>query len=280
MKKSISFATVLFIATLFLTTACKKDQTLLSSDIPADNATMTSESSQIDAMAYPVAGPALHIPGFGGFGGFGLFHAGDLGPCTVITFDTASNARAITIDYGTGCICWDQRTRSGQIIISWTGPYVQTGSSFYITSNNYFVNNNKFAMHKSVVNSGVNGQGQPYFNVTESDTLTLDSTQQTITWASNRVRTWTAGYTTPYVLLDDEYSISGSGRGTDRDGDAYTCTIVNPLIIKFGCPWIEAGSFAFDSTKFSQLTIDFGTGTCDNIATVTLNGNTYTIHMR
>ena len=280
MKKSFSFASLLIILTLLFTISCKKDQSILTSNIPADNATVTSESSQIDAMAYPVAGPALHLPGFGGFGGFGGFHTGDLGPCTTITFDTASDARTITIDYGTGCTCWDGRTRSGQIIISWTGPYVQTGSSFYLTSNNYYVNNNKFAIHKSVVNSGVNAQGQPYFNVTESDTLTLDSTGQTITWLSNRVRTWTAGYTTPYVLLDDEYAISGSGGGTDRDGDAYTCTITNPLIVKFGCPWIEAGSFQFVSAKFSQLTVDFGSGSCDNAATVNINGNTYTIHMR
>jgi hypothetical protein len=275
MKKSISFVAAICVVILFFT-ACKKDQSIISSDIPSDNATVSSESSQIDAMAYPVAGPALHIPGFASF------NAGDLGPCATITFDTASNARTITIDYGTtGCSCWDGRTRSGQIIISWTGPYVQTGSSFFVNSNNYYVNNNKFAIHKTVVNSGDNAQGEPYFNVTESDTVTLDSTQQTITWTSNRVRTWTAGYTTPYILADDAYSISGSGSGTDRLGDAYTCTIVNPLIVKFGCPWIEAGSFQFNSSKFTQLTIDFGSAsTCDDIATVTLNGNTYTIRMR
>jgi hypothetical protein len=274
MKRSITFAAALCTLALLFTIACKKDQTILSSDIPADNAVVTSESSQVDAMSYPVAGPALHIPGFSSF------HPSDLGPCAVITFDTASNARTITIDYGSGCTCWDGRTRSGQIVISWTGPYVQTGSSFGINSINYFVNNNKFAIHKTVVNSGDNAQSQPYFNVAESDTVTLDSTNQTITWTSNRVRTWTDGYSTPYVLADDVYSITGSGNGTDRDGDAYTCTITNPLMVKFGCPWIEAGTFQFNSAKFSQLTIDFGTGTCDNEATVTLNGNTYNIHMR
>lgn len=286
----ISTAVILTAGAALLTfSACKKDQTpasvlsTASLSAPTDNSMVTNESGNVDAMVEPAASAVMTfgfrwpIP-FGWH--HGRFNIGDLGPCTTISFDTTGDSRAITIDYGTtGCRCWDGKTRSGEIIMSWNGPRVDSGNSFMVNTNNYWVNSNKVAIHKVVTNEGLNSSGNPFFDVTENDTLTLDSTNQQITLSANRVRTWTSGFDTPQ-LLDDQYSITGNGSGTDRNGDPFSYTISNPLILHLDCPWIEAGTIDYMLTGFSQLSLDFGNGTCDNIATVNVNGMTHIIRLR
>lgn len=288
--KIVSTAVILTAAAALLTfSACKKDQTpsndlsSLGTNTPADYSMVTNESGNVDAMVEPAASGIMTF----GFRWpipsawrFGRFNIGDLGPCATISFDTSGSSRSMTINYGTtGCQCWDGKTRSGEVMMSWTGPRVDSGNSFMINTSNYWVNSNKVAIHKVVTNGGLNSSGEPFFNVSENDSLTLDTTNQVITLTASRVRTWTGGFDTPQ-LLDDQYSITGSGNGIDRDGNAFSYNISNPLILHMDCPWIEAGTIDYTLPKFSQLSLDFGDGTCDNIATVDVNGTTHMIHLR
>jgi hypothetical protein len=288
--KLVSSAVIITAAAALLTfSACKKDQTpasalTTSTSTPSDNSMLMSESNNVDAMIMPAA---TNIMTFGKRIPFPLgwrigrnFDISQLGPCATISFDTVGGARSMIINYGTsGCECWDGKMRSGEILLTWNGRYIDSGSVFSVVTVNYWINSNKLDIHKTVTNNGVDSSGDPSFSIVDSDTLTLDTTNQIVTLNSNRLRTWTAGFNT-LNPFDDTYSITGSGSGTDRNGNAFGFAITNPLIFKMDCPWIESGTIDFTTPAFSQLSLDYGNGTCDNIATLDENGTDYTIHLR
>ena len=205
-----------------------------------------------------------------------------LSSCAVITIDTSSavsatNPDTIIIDFGTGCIGSDGRSRSGKIIISTTGRYFDDGTIVTITPQNYFVNGNGVSGSRVVTNTGLNSSGQPTFSVEVNGTVVLADNGGTITWSATRIRTWTAGYNTPLLFADDEISVTGSSNGTTASGGSWSCGITSPLVHKRSCRQIVSGSKTVMPASRPARIVDYGNGSCDNSVDVTINGNTYTI---
>jgi hypothetical protein len=205
-----------------------------------------------------------------------------LSSCAVITIDTSSavsatNPDTIIVDFGTGCIGSDGRSRSGKIIISTTGRYFDQGTVVTITPQNYFVNGNGVSGSRVVTNTGNNSSGQPTFTVQVSGTVTLANNGGTITWSASRIRTWIAGYDTPLLFADDEISVTGSSNGTNASGGNWSTIITSPLVHKRSCREIVSGSKTVTPASRPARIVDYGNGTCDNTVNVTINGNTYTI---
>jgi hypothetical protein len=204
-----------------------------------------------------------------------------LSSCAVVTFDTlgtvsASNPDTIIIDFGTSCLCNDNKTRSGKIIISSTGRYRNEGSVITITPQNYFVNNNQILGTRIVTNTGNNSLGQPTFSVQVNGTIILANNEGTITWNATRTRTWIEGFNT-LIFADDVYSITGASSGTKVNGQTWTSLITTPLVHKRICHQIVSGVLQVTPSNKPIRTIDFGQGNCDNTLTVLINGNTYTV---
>lgn len=55
--------------------------------------------------------------------------------------------------------------------------------------------------------------------------------------------------------------------------------IVSPLRIQLSCRWIVSGTVEIRPESLPLRILDFGNGECDNIATVLVNGVTYTIFL-
>ena len=91
----------------------------------------------------------------------------------------------------------------------------------------------------------------------------------------------TAGDTT-LMLADDVYQISGTGSGVRANGNTYSTLILTPLVRKMaqGCRrHFVSGQLRISPGNHPDRVIDYGIGTCDNLATVTINGNTYPIQL-
>jgi hypothetical protein len=71
--------------------------------------------------------------------------------------------------------------------------------------------------------------------------------------------------------------VTGTTSGTTENGIAYSATITQSLRLARSCRWIEEGKISTVIPEMPEVLIDFGTGECDQIATVTVNGNTRTI---
>ena len=196
--------------------------------------------------------------------------------CATITHDTTSTIRTITIDFGpTNCLCNDGRTRRGKILVSYTGRYRDAGSIHTITFDGYHVNDHHIMGSKTVTNAGLNAANQTYFTIVVNG-LIVKSTGDSISWTSNRTRTWTQGESTIGNKMDDVYEITGSASGT-KGSNSYTMTIIQPLVKSLACNWISAGIIELQPSGKALRTINFGTGNCDNIATVTIGGTVHTI---
>ncbi len=207
--------------------------------------------------------------------------------CFTITSDTMSFPHTVIIDFGSAnCLCADGRNRRGVINVSFTGRYRDAGTVITITTSNYFVNDNQIIGTHTITHMGLNANDHPYYGVVVSGEIILADGSGTITWNITRTREWIQGSSTP-EFSDDIYSIIGGGAGTSAGGAGTSAggaeinvQITAPLIRKLepGCRMhFVSGIVEVTPGTLATRTLDFGNGDCDNIATVTANGNTYTI---
>jgi len=193
--------------------------------------------------------------------------------CATVTHSFNGTDSVLTINFGTtDCVCHDGSTRRGEIIVTYTGHYADSGSVHNITFNNFFHNDNQVLGTKTVTNMGHNSLGQVYFNVNINCSI-VKANGETHSANWNRVRTWiTEG--TPNV-----YSITGSGTLIRPNGRTVGVNITTPLIVSSDCRWIEAGTIVHTMPNGLTRTVNYGnTPACDNQAVVTLpNGTTQNI---
>ncbi|MES2513698.1 MAG: hypothetical protein V4580_06110 [Bacteroidota bacterium] len=203
-----------------------------------------------------------------------------LSTCATITADTLAAAKTITVNFGsTNCIGNDGRSRRGLVIINFTGRYRDSNTVITVTPQNYFVNDNEVTGSKTITNKGHNTAHHLVYEINANISIIKANNGGTITWQSNRQREWLSGEGT-WTWNDDTYAITGNATGTTSNGNAFISTITSPLIrnMALGCRrHFTKGSL--DHTPGGKATrhIDFGNGTCDDQATVTINGNVYNI---
>lgn len=203
-----------------------------------------------------------------------------LSSCSVITYDTLAAAKTITVNFGTSnCLCNDGRNRRGSLIINFTGRYRDSNTVITVTPQNYFVNDNQVTGSKTITNKGHNAANHLVYEINANITIIKASGAGTITWQSTRQREWITGEST-LTWSDDVYSITGSANGTTSNGNSFSSVITSPLIrnMAFGCRrHFTQGNLEHTPSGKATRYINFGNGTCDDQATVTINGNTYNI---
>ncbi len=201
--------------------------------------------------------------------------------CATVTFDTSGSAHTLTVDFGTGCTGADGKTRSGKLIVAYTGHYKDSASSHTITSSNYTVNGLDLRVHKTVTNMGRNISGNYYYAVTVNDSIVY-ATDSIASWTGSRNRTWLSGYSTS-TRTDDSYEITGITTVTRANGHVFVFTITSPLKIVYGCDYIESGTVSITSSSFAvgrTLNYSYGGGGCDNQAMLSFGTHDYVITLR
>jgi hypothetical protein len=200
--------------------------------------------------------------------------------CATISLDTTTFPRTLNIDFGeTNCLCNDGKYRRGKILVSFTGRYRWEGTVITTEFDDYYVNDNKVEGIKVVTNMGENEDGNPYFTISVNGLIYLALDQGQISWNAQKVREWAEGYDTPRVRIDDVYLISGQASGINASGITWDRVITTELRKEIGCRFIVSGTIEIQPEGRPLRILDYGNGECDNIATVTVNGTTYTIFL-
>jgi hypothetical protein len=201
-----------------------------------------------------------------------------LGGCVTVTVDTTNTPRTAVIDFGTtNCVCADTRKRRGKIIATWTGRYRDQGTIVNITFDNYFVNDNQIKGTHKTTNLGLNAAGHLVYKIEVDGSIVKANNGGTMTWKSTREREWVAGSSTPLLIQDDTYSITGSASGTTVSGGAYAIAITQALVRKMNCYWFESGKVDITPAGRLTRTLDYGSSGCDNKATVTISNTTFDV---
>lgn len=277
MKNFKLFAGVLtFIFFALFTTSCNKNN-----DTPEE----TTFSAQDDALAEQIYDNVSDIADEAydlNTGGLKSTDGGErffLGDCATITLDTTASPYVLTIDFGEeNCLCNDGRYRRGKILISFTGRYRMPGTVITHGFDNYYVNDNKIEGTKVVTNMGKNDSGHTYFTIEVVGLIYKANDGGTISWNSSRTREWVEGEDTRF-RRDDVYLITGTADGIRANGETWTKEIVNALRVELDCRYIVSGTMEIQPENRPLRILDYGNGECDNIATVLINGVTYTIYL-
>ena len=288
------------ITTAFLTSlvmiACKKEHS--GSLSPAEEEQAANYSSQSETenevvfndVFDNVMGVSADVA-IGGTGVFGRLSSNgredgvDSIPSCVKVSYTLLNAPAhfpirIVIDFGAGCIGKDGHTRSGKIIAEYSGKLTEPGSSAATTFDGFKFDSISVQGTHKITNSTAAGSNQRQFTIDVTDAKLSKPNGNYSLWTSHRVITQVEGNGTPLYPLDDIFKVTGSAHGQVKHGDliyGWQSEITDPLIKKFSCHWISQGVIKVRRETLATnsqwvATLDYGQGSCDFIATLTING--------
>lgn len=289
MKKIAYLATAALVCSGMLFTSCKKKET-------EDNDT---NGAADHAYAETVSNDITNIGTQASYGSMSTYRAGDQNDiftaCAVITRDTANNTDVdtLTVDFGSsGCTGLDGRTRKGVIRYIYTaGKHYRDsadvinvstpGSTYYVDGDQIIINS------KTITNLGhVNG------NLTwtiSSDIKVNRANGNTLAWTASKTKVLLAGETSNNTINwpAAKVAVYGSGNGTHTkaggSSNSYSVNVQQSkwLVRDFSCSQnrkhFVQGTLEFTPSGKPTRYVDFGTGACDNLATVTINGHVYNI---
>lgn len=244
---------------------------LSSNQAVSDNLTQDDNDVIVEATANAdLAGTSpSNPPGPGGTVVTGNF----LGSCAIVTVTGSFPAKNIKIDFGTGCTSPWGVVRKGIINIVLTDSLRKTGSTATVTFDNYFVNGFKREGTIIWTNTTVANSGTPSFRRQVLNGKITAATGAYWLHTADINITQTAGANTPNNLTDDVFSIAGTRTVTNAAGRTRTSTTQTPLQKKAICANIDQGVVKVEGPNHYAI-IDFGNGTCDKEATISIDGRT------
>ncbi|MES1218562.1 MAG: hypothetical protein ABUT20_23865 [Bacteroidota bacterium] len=292
------FLTSLFIFTALVIFSCKKENSGVTDNDKADASLTAAESNaEADFVFNDVFDNVMGVNNDVGMQGTGVFgrsmniNSTTERPTTCFIV-TATQLAApaifplqIVIDFGAGCQGKDGHVRKGKIIATYTGRLINTGNQATATFDDFYIDSIKVEGTETIANTTSAGNRQFTIDV-ENAKLSKQNGNYTA-WNNHKVITQTDGIITPDVALDDVFTVEGNSNGEVKKADllvTWQSSIDVPLVKKFVCRWLVQGKVKTSlgaSASGSQWVaeLDYGSGTCDKNATVTINGTTHEISL-
>jgi hypothetical protein len=181
----------------------------------------------------------------------------------VITYTNFQNPHAL-----------NERVKNGVITIVVTGKRADNTYKRVVTFQNFSINEIKI-------------EGTRTIEKVSTLTYKITLTGGKITFKDNttflceyvRTRTMISGSATPNFIWDDSYTFEGTATGTTRRNVQYKKEITKPVVILTAYRFPVSGTFKVTTAK-DTLTLDYGDGSLDALATICKNGKTKTISLR
>lgn len=289
MKNNWSKSFLIVIASLLLF-SCQKEESKTEDPIAVAevNASKVSTEADIEAEAIydGLFDDAMGVNDEVGLGGTGIF--GRLTACPTVIV-TRPNAPApfpvrVVLDFGTGCVARDGHSRRGKIIHVYTNRLITPGAVVETSFDGFYFDSIKVEGTHRIQNTTTLSSGPQYKINVNNGKLTRPNGNFTA-WNSEKIRTQIEGVVTPMLPMDDVFKLTGAARGSNRRDTTlitWNTNIIEPLIRNNNCRWIVKGTVRLvrENTTTGERWagfINYGNGTCDNAATVTINGVTYNI---
>lgn len=192
----------------------------------------------------------------------------DFIPCATVTVTPLVGfPKTIVIDFGTSCT-YNGNTRSGKINIVISDSVRKPNSTAVMTFDNYYINLYKVEGTYTWLNTSTVGT-RSWSRKTENGKITAPDARY---WLHSGLRyiVQTAGVSTPSIL-DDIFSVTGDHSVSNSSGATRVITVLEALQKKNACANIDKGKLKVQGPNHYAL-IDFGDGTCDNLATISIDG--------
>ena len=279
MKKNIFIATVLFASTLITLNSCKKKTEV-------DNETQSVVDNALCEQQFMAIAPTVNDRGGSPIqaefrtAGCDFIWTPPANTATNSVGEYTAGPRTFTVDYtGSTCNEADDVKRAGKMYITsshkWSAVKsmsigTQPTVTVTVTFDGYMVGAVSYGGTVTVIKNN---------NVIQ--TKVENGTCTSAGWP-NGISYATDGFKTTEILPDGTAKIYGDSHGVNREGRSFTTTIPasNPIIKKRNCKWISSGQVSVTPDGFKTRTVNFGSGTCDDDATFTVDGQTIAFKLK
>lgn len=215
------------------------------------------------------------LPGYGisgiGHMKFGIPH---IDSCATVTVSSSDYPKEITIVYSGDCTDHGKHIKQGKIVVDISDTLSVEGATETIRYEDFYIDSIKVELQATVKNMGKNSDG--HWVISKEYRQVLTKNDQVCTRENIESAEWISGFETA-GRSDNVYYLTGSGSVVLND-TTYTKTITTPLLFDASCNYILSGVVELKKNS-SVATIDYGDGTCDNKATVTIDGTTEEIDL-
>ena len=272
MKKLVFLlASSMLLSLLFI--SCKKNQEDTVSEIETtiDLSNKQATSDDLAEDVNDVMNKALETVELTGTG---RTNPGTSSPlaCPEITVSSGAFPKTITLNFGTtGCTMpGSTRVRRGIMNILLSDSLRHTGTTAEVTFNNYYVNGYKkegMIRWTNLSNASERKWKREAINVTITSPTGAS-------WTHNGVKTVTQveGLSTPLDPMDDAFSITGNATIVNAAGISRSSSVLTPLHKRRDCDHCDSGTVQYNRPEHTAV-LDFGNGTCDNQAVLTIDGS-------
>jgi outer membrane murein-binding lipoprotein Lpp len=202
---------------------------------------------------------------------------GLLPTCATVTTTATTTTWSRTIDFGTtGCAMPNGAILRGVIIISGSLNYALQNYVISYTFVNFYHNDILVQGNRTITRSFQSTTYQTAIhpvNVMDMN-MTFTIHGDVYTRVGTRTRECVEGYDTRTIWTDNVYVVTGVWTTTFPTGVVHSNTIsaTSPLRIRMNCNYrIVSGTVNITRPNHTAV-LDYGTGTCDNIATISIDG--------
>ncbi len=266
------------LATTLSTSVAEIIGTQISSVTSANEYSISVEKFDGHSPAYVIGNFTIGdygIPGYGiaGIGHlkFGIPH---IDSCATVTVSSTDYPKEIVIEYAGDCIGHRNHTKKGKITINISDTIANAGTTETITYTDFYIDSMKIEIEGSIKNLGKNSSGNWMIEKEYKQTITKNN--DICTRVNKETAEWIAGFETT-SKSDNVYYLTGTGKVVLND-TSYVKTITTPLLFDGSCEYVKSGVVEITKNGSTAI-IDYGDGTCDNKATVTIDGTTEEISL-
>lgn len=282
LKNILSGITLLIITGLVMT-SCESDDLKIDGESSEQNVAIAVEQTEIDNVSEEIndIGESIYLLYGNSIASKEIDTKNEIEglqmpECLTVTKEITFNKIDITLDYGEGCLNNNENYLSGKIMMSIVFNLDYSSEEIDYSFDNFYFNGKKIEgeMQKSRIR--MNDSGNPVTTTTKDIKITWEN-GDVVSIKGERQREWIEGFGDG-IWGNNVFSSTGTWTIIDNEGIEKTVKITTPLIRKTACRFIVSGVVEIN-TNGTVTTVDYGDGTCDNIAIATSNGNEYEIEL-
>ena len=203
------------------------------------------------------------------------YHEGDYPTVSIDTAD-AGYPIVISIEYGDSTVLHHGRVISGTVSIEISAEKNTDGATRTITLTDCVIDSVAINGPITEVFNGDNSTTRVVTNTTEVEFILADGT--VLQRSGTQIREWLEGLETT-EHSDDIIQITGSDQITSSEGYTWLKTIINPLIKSGECRHYVQGIVEYSTEGEVIAELDYGDGTCDDVAILTVDGEEIEIEL-
>ncbi|MEM7086524.1 MAG: hypothetical protein AAF489_10105 [Bacteroidota bacterium] len=186
--------------------------------------------------------------------------------CVTITISSEGGVTFITLDFGFGCTLNNGAVVSGIIDLTY-GPVVAGTRNITYVFDNFTYNAKEIEGGGTIYRERNNANGNPQSTVNKALEITFPN-DLVANVTGTRVAEWIEGAGSG-TWMDNVFLITGDRQIVFSSGFTHDALVTEALRREASCPHFVSGVLELTRNNGSG-TLDFGDGTCDNLAVLTI----------